>query len=115
MNYRQLYKERYSIDFGGDYDIHHIDFNHSNNDISNLLLLPHDLHVKYHNLVNYYSNSKQKIISPLITGNEVNANTYLMDLLEDLIRTITECNKWYDYKLYLDGKLPTNIHNIEVQ
>lgn len=33
FNYRKYYKEYYGIDFGSEYDIHHIDFDRSNNDI----------------------------------------------------------------------------------
>lgn len=47
-NYRLKYKRYYGIDFDENYVIHHIDFNRQNNDISNLLLLPKELHQKYH-------------------------------------------------------------------
>ena len=48
MDYRRFYKQRYGIEFGSDYDIHHIDMNHENNDITNLILLPKVLHQKLH-------------------------------------------------------------------
>lgn len=48
MDYRIKYKKHYEIEFGTDYVIHHIDEDRNNNDISNLLLLPRDLHSKYH-------------------------------------------------------------------
>jgi len=35
------------------YEIHHIDFNKYNNDISNLIALPREQHKKYHACVNY--------------------------------------------------------------
>ena len=47
-NYRLKYKRYYNIDFDDTYDVHHIDFNHNNNDIDNLILLPKALHSKYH-------------------------------------------------------------------
>lgn len=47
-NYRQYYKDYYGIEFGPDMVVHHIDFDRSNNDIRNLLLLPNRLHTKYH-------------------------------------------------------------------
>ncbi len=40
---RQIYKERYSIDFTDDYEVHHLDLNEENNDIENLLLMPKEL------------------------------------------------------------------------
>lgn len=48
MDYRKKYKDYFKIQFGKEYDIHHIDFNHKNNDIENLLLLPRDLHQRLH-------------------------------------------------------------------
>lgn len=48
MKYRQLYKKYYGIEFGADYEVHHIDMNHSNNSINNLILLPKELHRKLH-------------------------------------------------------------------
>ena len=48
MDYRRYYKEYYSIDFGSEYSIHHIDQNRENNDIRNLILLPRKLHSRFH-------------------------------------------------------------------
>jgi hypothetical protein len=48
VDYRQLYKDHYGIEFGRDMVVHHIDFDRSNNSISNLLLLPNNVHSKYH-------------------------------------------------------------------
>ena len=54
MDYRRKYKTYFKIQFGKEYDIHHIDFNHENNDIDNLLLLPKDLHQRLHKVkINY--------------------------------------------------------------
>lgn len=47
-NYRQYYKDYFGIEFGSEMAVHHIDFDRSNNDINNLLLLPSRLHSKYH-------------------------------------------------------------------
>lgn len=48
FNYRQYYKDYYGIEFGQDMVVHHIDFDRSNNNINNLLLLPNKLHAKFH-------------------------------------------------------------------
>lgn len=48
IDYRKYFKEYYGIDFSSKYDIHHIDLNHNNNSIKNLMILPKDLHHKYH-------------------------------------------------------------------
>lgn len=48
VDYRQLYKYYYGIEFGRDMVVHHIDFDRSNNSIGNLLLLPNEVHARYH-------------------------------------------------------------------
>lgn len=48
MNYRKLYAETFGIKIPSNYDVHHLDFDHSNNDLSNLVLLPRALHNKIH-------------------------------------------------------------------
>ena len=47
MNYRKVYvKENGKIP--KDWEIHHIDFNHNNNNIDNLISLPKIVHVVIH-------------------------------------------------------------------
>lgn len=53
-NYRKKYKDYFKIQISQEYDIHHIDFNHENNDIENLLLLPKKLHQRLHKVKNEY-------------------------------------------------------------
>ena len=107
-NYRLKYKRYYNIDFSSDFSIHHIDLNHNDNDIDNLLLLPKKLHNKYHFYITALSNMQFPI---LIKGNQCNPNNYHLPFLRDFIEVIEECNKWYDYKMYLDGMI-YNIHKI---
>lgn len=47
-DYSKYYKEYYKINFGNEFVIHHIDENHENNNIENLLLMPRTLHTAYH-------------------------------------------------------------------
>lgn len=47
-NYRRYYSEYYGVQFDDSYAIHHIDFDRTNNNIDNLILLPKALHSKYH-------------------------------------------------------------------
>lgn len=110
-NYRNYFKEYYNIDFSDDYEIHHIDLNHNNNNIDNLMILPKKLHNLYHLFLYYYNNAPELVTT--ITGNNVSNQNYTQNILMNLLEIIFECNKWYDYKMYLDGKIP-NIHGIEV-
>ena len=107
-NYRKKYKRHYNIDFDSSYAIHHIDGNHENNDINNLVLLPAKLHSKYHFQKQIIDAQK---IPTMISGNSASSETYYLNCIEEFIETLKECNKWYDYKMYLEGHIP-NIHGI---
>jgi len=47
MNYRKLYAKENGV-IPKDWEIHHIDFNHNNNEINNLISLPKIVHVVIH-------------------------------------------------------------------
>ena len=114
MQYRKFFKEYYGIDFSNDYEVHHIDLNHYNNDIKNLMLLPKELHRKYHKCLNEIHEENHIItFKPVICGNECNSYNYTMQLITQISSVIEECKKWYDYKMFLDGEVG-NIHNIEI-
>lgn len=50
-NYKQKYERHFGIKWNTNlYEVHHIDHNRENNDISNLVLLPKSLHQKLHSL-----------------------------------------------------------------
>ena len=106
--YREKYKKHYNIDFDGNYAIHHIDGNHENNDISNLVLLPSKLHSKYHYQKQIIEEQK---VPTKISGNSANNENYYLNCIEEFIETLKECNQWYDYKMFLEGRIP-NIHGI---
>tara|TARA_R100000315_G_C5104373_1_gene59737 strand:+ start:150 stop:362 length:213 start_codon:yes stop_codon:yes gene_type:complete len=70
MNYRALYIKNVSAIPKG-WDIHHIDFNHDNNDIKNLIAVPKIVHTVIHqcgytprkeieNLIKLYEKHKLK-------------------------------------------------------
>lgn len=112
-DYRTLYKRHYEIDFNSSYQIHHLNCIHTDNRIENLLLLPTDLHQKYH----FYKENAEisrDLINFNITSGLNNSNVYAIEQIQNFIKILEECSKWYDYKLYLDGILP-NIHNIVLE
>lgn len=71
FDYRQYYKDYYGIEFGDEMVVHHIDFDRSNNNIGNLLLMPKELHAKYHWNVSCLGGAGSGIIDGdvKITGN----------------------------------------------
>ena len=94
-NYREKYKRYYDIDFGKEYDIHHIDFNRSNNDISNLLLLPNKLHHQYHINVSCCTDAEHKT-NALIDD----CDLFKIFAIGNLADTLKEIHKWVKWKKY---------------
>ena len=82
--YRKYFQDYYGIKLNKNYDIHHIDLNHENNQISNLMILPKKLHNKYHILINstnftgdiFCKTFNAKIHSNIINGD--NYNLYII-------------------------------------
>lgn len=100
-NYRLLYETYYRY-IPEDWEIHHIDYNHYNNDIENLVALPKELHRKLHqsydklcqyNLVECIENNWLNIHSGY-----VNNRTLFMEYLCDYINVIEECTKYMNIR-----------------
>lgn len=116
--YKKIYEDACKIKIPKDYDIHHIDFNHKNNDIMNLVMLPRKLHSKYHQLLNQLCPKYEivtKLQSVIESGNAI--NNYIMynqhDIEKQFIEVWYECQKWLDYRNYLLG-IMNNVHNINI-
>lgn len=117
-DYREKFKRYYGLEFSKDYHIHHIDLNHSNNDIENLMIVPKELHEVYHEcLVNVQMLTEGKDTSRSFefdvkpTGNISGYQSFAFSSLLRFMKVLEEMNNWYDYKLYLEGKMP-NYHGI---
>lgn len=117
IDYRTKFKKHYGIDFSDEYDVHHIDLNHDNDDIDNLMILPKELHSQYHICVLTTAflgaGGSARTIDCKIHGNAANSFSYGLDQMRRLLDILYECSIWYDYKLFLDGKIP-NIHGIKL-
>lgn len=94
--YRLKYKNYYNIEFDDSYVIHHIDFDHNNDDIDNLLLLPKALHTQYHSLLSYIESEKDHKLRLLI--GEITPNQ--LDALASFIKTLKQIEKWMKWKQY---------------
>lgn len=109
-SYRDVWEQNLcSVPSG--FDIHHIDGDNKNNAIENLLMLPHSLHNKYHEIKNSINgnviNCDIKSVNELGSG----YSEFLFSQHKKLINVLIECNKWADYKEYLLGNIP-NINGI---
>ena len=98
-DYREKYKRYYNIDFGSDFVVHHIDENRQNNDISNLLLLPRELHSKYHTY------KTQHMMTPYYSDLSfmscIARNHYRMTY-NDFEKVLEEAEKWVTLKYKMD-------------
>ena len=61
MNYRKHYIDSLGINLNKHYEIHHIDRDRSNNDLSNLVAIPKDIHAKIHKIFNRYDKAIESI------------------------------------------------------
>ncbi len=103
-NYRTKYKRYYNIDFDNNFVIHHLDFDRNNNEISNLLLLPKELHQRYHFYLQHMDNMNWKSGTLKInTRIDKRRFDYFADeTLIGFLETLRECGKWLAYKERLD-------------
>jgi len=106
--YKKAYKELYGIDLdvlGGEFNVHHIDNNHDNDNINNLVLLPYDLHMEYHRLKNLIANCK---IPDAMYGNIVSKSEYDATVISDYLDVLRRCAPWIDAKLKCDMYIQYN-------
>lgn len=101
MNYRELYKDYYGIDFDNYFDVHHIDRNRKNNNINNLLLLPSKLHSQFHFNLNILEKYKITDISRIQTTYEM--NEYLLNAVQRQAVTVKQICLWVNFKQNLDN------------
>ena len=95
IDYRKKYEQYYGIKLTIDYAIHHIDFDRTNNEIENLLLLPRKLHAKYHFILNAIG-ATQGLAN--LSLNTFNTSDYSLLVFKELPEIIFECKKWLRLK-----------------
>jgi len=114
MDYRKFYKDYYKIDFGKEYEVHHIDLDRNNNDISNLLLLPKELHKRYHKTIMKLTrtdNYNEKILKLNITSNfSINANIEVIVMIGNILMEF-KIFEDFKYENYRSEFLPNRFIN----
>ena len=98
-DFRRYYEEYYNIKIPEEFDIHHIDFNHSNNAIDNLIMIPKILHNKYHYIVTQLGGLENNRLSVYGKINILNGNAYDIDLMKDFCEVMIEIRKWTNLKI----------------
>lgn len=105
VDYRQLYKDYYNIEFGSDMVVHHIDLDRTNNDIGNLLLLPNWLHAKYHVTLQMLTglhgeidlNKELRLTTPMVTAHYSQWLRKMADVLDEVAPWI---RMKFDYEIW---------------
>lgn len=110
FNYRKYYKEYYGIEFGNEFDIHHIDAIRENNDINNLILLPKSLQQQYHSKLYGAKNTWEKIDIARIYQ-----SSYAFDELEKYLKVAEQMLEWSGLKHTLDNFIDSGIKNYEIR
>lgn len=87
--YRKVYEDYYGIKIPAGMVIHHIDEDPENNDPKNLLMLPSELHQRYHTCKN-----AMLAILPHFDGELRRYNQYSFAVLADFAEVLRECQKW---------------------
>ena len=90
---RKIYAEYFGIEIPKDMEIHHIDEDPENDDIKNLLMLPKELHQRYHTCKN--------AAMPLLSGFDGllrGYNQYHFLVLSEFSDVLGECLMWMGEK-----------------
>lgn len=96
MGYRAKYEKFYGIKLPKTMDVHHIDFNHNNDDIRNLIALPRKLHQRYHKLLytlGGYDDSGRVEMNIRINKTAI-ASHYECEILKELYEVINEIHPY---------------------
>ena len=96
-DYRAIYKEFYDIEFDSSFVIHHIDFDRTNNDIENLILLPRGLHSKYHQVIREIQGTP-KSENPLIDLKITTDMFYRRFAYRDLAEVVSKIGDWVCFR-----------------
>ena len=58
MHYRKIYENHLKQKIPKGFEVHHIDLNHYNDDITNLVAIPKKLHTEFHKYINSIENRR---------------------------------------------------------
>lgn len=95
MNYRKFYEKEVCF-IPKNFVIHHLDSNRENNDLKNLLMLPKELHNRYHFYKNLLENQLE-MFTITETDFIYNVKKYT-DLVKKMEVVLIECSNWQTYK-----------------
>lgn len=99
-NYRKIYEDYFGIEIPESFDIHHIDCNHSNNEIDNLIMLPKELHQRYHNALQQLEVIDGRASIPAKIN--IDCESFHTKEMIELCNVLREIDKWGAFRLNLE-------------
>lgn len=109
MDYRKFYEQQTKRKVPSDFDVHHIDLNHENNDINNLVAIPKELHIEFHSTYNhiYLPVDKSELLPQGLLGKKGNGfNWFVFRQFELYYKNCEAVSEWIDYRDSLRGLIP---------
>lgn len=99
-DYRKAYKEYYRLEFGNEFDVHHINLDRTCNSVGNLILLPRDVHKRWHQALFYIDKAEMTglTLAPFDAchlGLHVNG-------IERVYKSMIELAPWVEFRNSLD-------------
>lgn len=102
--HRTIYEKYYSRKIGKSEEVHHIDLNHENNDVHNMVVLPREVHQEYHTCLQLLRCNN--INSPLFIALKNSKSLRLqIDLLKRYVNVLDKCLGYVGHKNALDNIL----------
>lgn len=113
MDYRAFYQDITGEMIPLNFDVHHLDLDRSNNDISNLVAIPKPIHEKYHTLLNATSLAVSDLsfeeAIPKFSGKGGEGFfAYRVQRLQDYLAVYLEVQEWIIYREFLLGNIKRN-------
>lgn len=100
---KKIYEDYFNIKVDDEFVIHHLDGNRNNNDIKNLLMLPSELHGKYHEAQNEFETVYCSLNTNLTLASIMGVDLAFAKLAV-LKNMIDKCHQWVNYKVHLELK-----------
>ena len=113
MRYRNSYKKFFEIQFDDSFDIHHINGDRMDNDISNLVLLPNTLHQPLHNVL-YNASFCESPFDYILQFSKIDNETF--QIIKDLfywvdLKDQATCEK---RNSIIEGRWYLNFYQVEI-
>jgi len=95
-NYRKEYLKYFDLEDDKNFQVHHLDLNRDNNNIYNLVLLPKNVHKRFHFFIAEFRNRENEIVTldlsnPFKSIMEVETCAKILPILKEI-------KKWEDIR-----------------